>query len=125
MHPHEPDTVYIIPIKSDQVRVSPDGKLRVYRTRNGGRSWEALTRGLPQRHAYDIVLRDGLTTDSLDPAGIYFGTRNGKLYASKDNGGSWRLAADDLPPITCVRAAVLDERKPARRAKARSPRRRR
>jgi photosystem II stability/assembly factor-like uncharacterized protein len=125
MHPHEPDTVYIIPIKSDQVRVSPEGKLRVYRTRNGGRSWEALTRGLPQRHAYDIVLRDGLTTDSLDPAGIYFGTRNGKLYASKDNGGSWRLAAGDLPPITCVRAVVLDERKPARRAKARSPRRRR
>ena len=94
MHPHEPDTVYIIPIKSDQVRVSPDGKLRVYRTRNGGRSWEALTRGLPQRHAYDIVLRDGLTTDSLDPAGIYFGTRNGKLYASKDSGNSWRLAMD-------------------------------
>jgi hypothetical protein len=107
--------VYIIPIKSDQVRVSPEGKLRVYRTRNGGRSWEAMTRGLPQRHVYDIVLRDGLTTDSLDPAGVYFGTRNGKLYASNDNGGSWRLAIDGLPSITCVRAVVVDERKPARR----------
>jgi photosystem II stability/assembly factor-like uncharacterized protein len=124
IHPHEPDTVYIIPIKSDQVRVSPEGKLRVYRTRNGGRSWEALTRGLPQRHAYDIVLRDGLTTDSLDPAGIYFGTRNGKLYASNDNGGSWRLAMDGLPSITCVRAVVADERKPTRRKAARRSARR-
>jgi hypothetical protein len=61
------------------------------------------------------VLRDGLTTDSLEPAGVYFGTRNGKLYASKDNGGSWRLAVDGLPSITCVRAVVVDERKPARR----------
>ncbi len=124
IHPHEPETVYIIPIKSDQVRVSPEGKLRVYRTRNGGRSWEALTRGLPQRHAYDIVLRDGLTTDSLDPAGVYFGTRNGKLYASNDNGGTWRLAIDGLPSITCVRAVVGDERKPARRKATRRTARR-
>jgi photosystem II stability/assembly factor-like uncharacterized protein len=124
MHPHEADTVYIIPIQSDMVRVAPEEKLRVYRTRNGGRSWEALTRGLPQKRAYDIVLRDGLTTDSLDPAGIYFGTRNGKLYASKDNGASWRVAIDGLPSITCVRAVVVDERKPARRAKARRTARR-
>ena len=115
IHPHEPDTVYIIPIESDMVRVPPDGKLRVYRTRNAGRSWEALTRGLPQRGAYDIALRDALTTDSLEPAGIYFGTRNGKLYASRDSGGSWRLAIDGLPSITCVRAVVVDSRKPARR----------
>jgi len=115
IHPHEPDTVYIIPIESDMVRVPPDGKLRVYRTRNAGRSWEALTRGLPQRGAYDIVLRDALTTDSLEAAGIYFGTRNGRLYASKDSGGSWRLAIDGLPSITCVRAVVVDDRKPARR----------
>jgi len=124
IHPHEPDTVYIIPIQSDMVRVAPEEKLRVYRTRNGGRSWEALTRGLPQRHAYDIVLRDGLTTDSLEPAGIYFGTRNGRLYASKDSGASWRVAIDGLPSITCVRAVVVDEGKPARRAKARPAARR-
>ena len=124
MHPHEPDTVYIIPIDSDQVRISPEEKLRVYRTRNAGRSWEALTRGLPQRRAYDIVLRDGMTTDSLDPAGVYFGTRNGKLYASKDSGASWRVAIDGLPSITCVRAVVVDDRKPARRAKPRRAARR-
>lgn len=124
IHPHEPDTVYIIPIQSDQVRVSPEGKLRVYRTRNAGRSWEALTRGLPQRHAYDIVLRDALATDTLDPAGVYFGTRNGKLYASKDGGGSWRLALDGLPSITCVRAVVVDDRRPALRPKARRSARR-
>src|SRR5882724_4243740 len=118
-HPHEPDTVYIIPIKSDMERVAPEAKLRVYRTRNAGRSWEALTKGLPQRHAYDIVLRDGLSTDSLDPAGVYFGTRNGRLYASNDNGGSWRLAIDGLPPITCVRAAVVADRPAARSMKSR------
>ena len=118
-HPHEPDTVYIIPIKSDMERVAPEAKLRVYRTRNAGRSWEALTRGLPQRHAYDIVLRDGLSTDSLDPAGVYFGTRNGKLYASNDNGGSWRLAIDGLPPITCVRAPVVAHRPAARSTRSR------
>jgi photosystem II stability/assembly factor-like uncharacterized protein len=124
MHPHEPDTVYIIPIQSDMVRVAPEEKLRVYRTRNGGRSWEALTRGLPQRRAYDIVLRDAMTTDSLDPAGVYFGTRNGRLYASKDSGGSWRVAVDGLPSITCVRAVVVDDRKPARRGQARPAARR-
>jgi hypothetical protein len=129
-HPHEPDTVYIIPIESDTVRVAPEKKLRVYRTRNAGRSWEPLTRGLPQRNVYDIVLRDGLTTDSLNPAGVYFGTRNGKVYASNDSGGSWQLAMDGLPSITCVRAAVtvdrpaarsMTSRRPARRAKARRP----
>jgi hypothetical protein len=125
MHPHEPDTVYIIPIKSDQVRISPDAKLRVYRTRNGGRSWEALTRGLPQRHAYDIVLRDGLATDTLDPAGVYFGTRNGKVYTSNDEGRSWHLAVDGLPSVTCVRAVVAEDAKPARRAPERRTRARR
>ncbi len=124
MHPHEADTVYIIPIQSDMVRVAPEEKLRVYRTRNGGGSWEALTRGLPQRRAYDIVLRDAMTTDSLDPAGVYFGTRNGRLYASKDGGGSWRVAIDGLPSITCVRAVVVNDRKPARRTEARRSARR-
>ncbi len=124
MHPHEPDTVYIIPIQSDMVRVAPEEKLRVYRTRNGGGSWEALTRGLPQRRAYDIVLRDAMTTDSLDPAGVYFGTRNGRLYTSNDSGGSWRVAIDGLPSITCVRAVVVDDRKPARRTEARRSARR-
>ena len=118
-HPHDPDTVYIVPIESDTVRIAPETKLRVYRTRNAGRSWEPLTRGLPQRHVYDIVLRDALATDSLDPAGVYFGTRNGKLYASNDSGRSWRLAFDGLPSITCVRAAVIADRPSARSMKPR------
>ena len=118
-HPHDADTVYIIPIESDMVRMAPERKLRVYRTRNAGRSWEPLTRGLPQRNVYDIVLRDGLATDSLDPAGVYFGTRNGKVYASNDSGRSWRLAIDGLPSITCVRAAVVADRPAARSVKPR------
>lgn len=106
VHPHRPDTVYVIPLESDQFRCPPEAKLRVYRTDNGGRSWRALTRGLPQARSYDVVLRDALAADTLEPAGIYFGTRNGKLFASRNGGDSWRLVADGLPPIVCVRALV-------------------
>ncbi|MBI2490961.1 MAG: exo-alpha-sialidase, partial [Candidatus Rokubacteria bacterium] len=116
VHPHEPDTVYILPLESDAFRCPPGGKLRVYRTRNGGKSWHPLTRGLPQQGAYDTVLRDALATDTLEPAGVYFGTRNGKLFASRDGGDSWRLAVEGLPPIVCVRAVVTEgARRPARR----------
>jgi photosystem II stability/assembly factor-like uncharacterized protein len=109
-HPHEPDTVYIIPIESDEFRCTPDGRLRVYRTRNGGKTWEALTRGLPQKNALETVLRDGLAADTLKPAGVYFGTRSGRLYGSKSAGNSWRLIHEGLPPIVCVKAAVIEER---------------
>ena len=108
IHPREPDTVYVLPLESDTFRCPPGGKLRVYRTRNGGRSWQPLTRGLPQQGAYETVLRDALATDTLDPAGVYFGTRNGKLFASRDGGTSWRLAVEGLPPVVCVRAVVVD-----------------
>jgi len=81
--------------------------LRVYRTRNAGGSWESLERGLPQQGAYETVLRDAFTTDALDPAGIYFGTRSGKLYASKDEGKSWKKILEGLPQIVCVKAAVI------------------
>ena len=107
MHPHDPDTVYIVPIKADEFRVVPDGKLRVFRTRDAGTSWEPLTRGLPQADAYECILRDGMTADSHDPAGIYFGTRSGKLYGSADDGDRWREIAPALPAINCVKAAVL------------------
>jgi photosystem II stability/assembly factor-like uncharacterized protein len=107
VHPHEPETVYIVPLESDQFRCVPEAKLRVYRSRNGGRAWEALTRGLPQNQAFETVLRDGMSADSLEPAGIYFGTRSGKLYGSANAGGSWSLIAGGLPPITCVKAAVV------------------
>ena len=110
IHPHDPDTVYVVPLESDGFRCTPQAKLRVYRTRNGGRSWQPLTRGLPQKGAFETVLRDALATDTLDPAGVYFGTRSGKLYGSRDGGTSWRLLADGLPGVTCVRAVVVGRR---------------
>ncbi len=107
MHPHDPDTVYIVPLESDQFRCTPEAKLRVYRTTNAGESWEPLTAGLPQSGAYETVLRDGMSGDAIDPAGIYFGTRSGKLFGSNDSGESWMEMADGLPPIVCVKVAVL------------------
>ena len=113
IHPHDPDTVYIVPIESDEYRCTPEAKLRVYRTRNAGKSWEALTRGLPQKNALEVVLRDGLTTDTHDPAGIYFGTRSGKVYGSSDEGKSWQLIQEGLPSVVCVKAAVVDGAAPS------------
>ena len=106
MHPHEPDTAYIVPLESDEFRCCPEGKLRVYRTNDAGASWEALTDGLPQANAYETVLRDALATDALEPAGVYFGTRSGKVFASANDGESWREIADGLPQVVCVKAAV-------------------
>jgi photosystem II stability/assembly factor-like uncharacterized protein len=107
MHPHDPDCVYILPVESDEFRCTPDGHLRVYRTRNAGGSWEALERGLPQKGAYETILRDAMCSDSLDSLGIYFGTRSGKLYASRDAGKSWKKIVEGLPQIVCVKAAVI------------------
>ena len=109
MHPHEPDTVYIVPLESDEFRCTPEAKLRVYRTRNAGESWEALSEGLPQTDAYETVLRDAMAADSMKQAGIYFGTRSGKLFGSSDSGTSWREIAGGLPPVVCVRAATLQQ----------------
>ena len=106
MHPHDPDTVYIVPIEADVFRATPEAKLRVYRTRNAGASWQPLTRGLPQSGAYENVLRDALTADSFDSAGIYFGTRSGKLYGSRDEGATWTEIAGGLPPIVCVKTGT-------------------
>ncbi|HYW08002.1 MAG TPA: hypothetical protein VE913_13660 [Longimicrobium sp.] len=107
MHPHDPDTVYIVPIESDEFRCVPEAKLRVYRTRDAGASWEPLANGLPQEDAYETVLRDGLAADGHATAGIYFGTRGGRLFGSADEGASWREISGALPPIVCVRAAVV------------------
>src|SRR5260221_9239288 len=107
MHPHDADCVYVVPVESDEFRCTPEGRLRVYRTRNAGGSWESLERGLPQQGAYETVLRDAFCTDSLDPAGIYFGTRSGKLYASRDEGKSWKKILEGLPQIVCVKAAFI------------------
>src|SRR5262249_36995589 len=84
IHPRDPDTAFIVPLHSDMFRCTPDGKLRVYRTTNGGRSWKGMTRGLPQKGALETVVRDAMSVDALDPAGVYFGTRSGRLYASRD-----------------------------------------
>jgi hypothetical protein len=107
MHPTDPDTVYIVPLESDGFRCTPEAKLRVYRTRDAGASWEPLTEGLPQESAYETVLRDALDTDDAGPAGVYFGTRSGKVYASRNHGDSWALVTEGLPPVVCVKAAVL------------------
>ena len=107
MHPTDQDTVYIVPIQADMFRVVPEAKMRVYRTRDAGKSWEALSRGLPQENAYETVLRDGMATDSLRPAGVYVGTRSGKLFASANDGDDWMVIADALPSIACVKTAVL------------------
>ena len=121
-HPHEPDTVYIVPLESDEFRCTPEGRLRVYRTRNGGWSWQPLTKGLPQEGAFETVLRDAMAADACDKAGLYFGTRSGKLFASRDGGAAWRAIAEGLPPILCVKTAVVlkagRSARPARGARA-------
>ena len=106
-HPHDPDTVYIVPLQSDEFRIVPEAKLRVYRTRDAGASWHPLGDGLPQEKAYESVLRDGLAADTHEDAGIYFGTRSGKLFASSDAGDHWMPIIETLPPICCVKAAVI------------------
>jgi hypothetical protein len=107
VHPHDADTAYIVPLESDEFRCTPEGRLRVYRTRDAGKSWQPLTRGLPQKDALETVLRDALATDSLQKAGVYFGTRSGKLFASRDAGNSWTKIADGLPPVVCVKTATV------------------
>ena len=114
MHPNDPDTVYIVPLQSDEFRCVPEAKMRVYRTRDAGASWEPLSSGLPQKDVYETVLRDALTADSLDPAGIFVGTRSGKLFGSADDGEHWQEIADGLPSIACVKAAVVTAGKPRR-----------
>jgi serine/threonine protein kinase len=108
MHPNNPDGVFIIPVESDEFRCACDGRLRVYRTRNSGDSWEPLMRGLPQKRAYETVLRDAMTADSLDPFGIYFGTRSGQLFGSHDEGKTWQRILEGLPSVVCVRHAVVE-----------------
>jgi hypothetical protein len=107
VHAHEPETIYVVPIKSDSEHYPPKGRLRVYRSRRGGNEWEALTKGLPQRNCYVNVLRDAMSVDSLDPCGIYFGTTGGQVYASADAGDSWKPIVRDLPAILSVEVQTL------------------
>jgi hypothetical protein len=107
VHAHEPDTVYVIPIKSDSEHYPPDGKLRVYRSRAGGTEWEALTSGLPQSNCYVNVLRDAMAVDSLEECGVYFGTTGGQVYGSADAGDSWAPIVRDLPAVLSVEVQTL------------------
>ena len=107
VHAHEPETVYVVPIKSDSEHFPPDGALRVYRSRTGGNQWEALIRGLPQKNCYVNVLREAMSVDSLDPCGVYFGTTGGQVYASADAGDSWNCIVHDLPAVLSVEVQAL------------------
>ena len=107
VHAHEPETLYVVPIKSDSEHYPPNAKLRVYRSRTGGNEWEALTKGLPQRNCYVNVLRDAMAVDSLDQCGVYFGTTGGQVYASADAGDSWTPIVRDLPAVLSVEVQTL------------------
>jgi photosystem II stability/assembly factor-like uncharacterized protein len=107
VHAHEPDTVFVVPIKSDSEHYPPDGQLCVYRSRTGGHEWEPLGTGLPSRHCYVNVLRDAMAVDALDPCGVYFGTTGGQVYASADGGDTWEPVVRDLPAVLSVEAQTL------------------
>jgi len=107
VHAHEPDTIYVVPIKSDAEHFPLDGKLRVYRSRTGGDEWEALTNGLPQSDCYVNVLREAMDVDTLDSCGVYFGTTGGQVYASADSGDTWSAIVRDLPAVLSVEVQTL------------------
>ena len=107
VHAHEPETIYVVPIKSDSEHFPPDGKLRVYRSRAGGNEWEPLTKGLPQSNCYVNVLREAMAVDSMEECGIYFGTTGGQVYASADSGDSWTAIVRDLPAVLSVEVQLL------------------
>ena len=107
VHAHEPETIYVVPIKSDSEHFPPDGKLRVYRSRTGGNEWEALTNGLPQENCYVNILRDAMAVDSLDSCGVYFGTTGGQVYGSANAGDTWTPIVRDLPPVLSVEVQTL------------------
>ncbi len=107
VHAHEPETLYVVPIKSDSEHYVPDGKLRVFRSRSGGNDWEPLSQGLPERDCYVNVLRDAMAVDRMDECGVYFGTSGGQVYGSADSGDSWRAIVRDLPAVLSVEVQTL------------------
>ena len=107
VHAHEPETIYVVPIKSDSEHFPLDGRLRVYRSRSGGDEWEELARGLPERDCYVNVLRDAMAVDRLDECGIYFGTTGGQVYVSPDGGENWSAIVRDLPAVLSVEVQTL------------------
>jgi photosystem II stability/assembly factor-like uncharacterized protein len=109
VHPHDPNTIYVVPLVSDKHRVVPDGQMAVWRSRSSGAGWECLTQGLPAQNAWLTILRESLTVDTCDPAGVYVGTTSGQLFYSRDEGEHWELLADYLPAVVAVRAVLVTE----------------
>src|SRR3954471_131680 len=107
VHAHEPETIFIVPIKSDSEHYPLDGKLQVFRSRTGGNEWQPMTKGLPQKDCYVNVLREAMDVDSLDNCGVYFGTTGGQVYASTDGGESWNAIVRDLPPVVLVEVQTI------------------
>jgi photosystem II stability/assembly factor-like uncharacterized protein len=107
VHAHEPETIYVVPIKSDSEHFPLEGKLRVFRSRSGGNDWEPLSKGLPQKDCYVNVLRDAMAVDSLDECGIYFGTTGGQVYCSPDGGDNWNAIVHDLPAVLSVEVQTI------------------
>jgi len=107
IHPRQPETIFVLPLKGADFRCPPEAKLRVFRSRTGGALWDALGKGLPQENAFMGVYREGMAMDSLNPAGVYFGTNTGKIFASDNEGDSWRTLADNLPPVYSISTAVV------------------
>jgi photosystem II stability/assembly factor-like uncharacterized protein len=107
VHAHEPETIFVVPIKSDSEHFPLDGRLRVYRSRTGGNDWEPLAKGLPEKDCYVNVLRDAMAVDTLESCGVYFGTTGGQVYASPDGGDSWSAIVRDLPPVLSVEVQTL------------------
>ncbi len=107
IHAHEPETIYVVPIKSDSEHFPLEGKLQVYRSRTGGNEWEPLTKGLPQENCYVNVLRDAMAVDTLDDCGVYFGTTGGQVYCSPDGGDSWSAIVHDLPAVLSIEVQTL------------------
>ncbi len=106
-HPHDAGTLYVVPLVGDFNRVTPNGSMGVYRTSNGGRSWDRLSKGLPQENAYLTILREAMQTDPNDPVGVYVGTKTGQLYYSRDEGESWSLLTDLLPSVLSVETGIV------------------
>ena len=107
VHAHDPETIFVIPIKSDSEHYPLDGKLQVFRSRSGGNDWQPLTMGLPQEDCYVNVLREAMDVDALSPCGVYFGTTGGQVYASADGGDSWTAIVRDLPPVLSVEVQTI------------------
>jgi photosystem II stability/assembly factor-like uncharacterized protein len=107
LHPHDPNTLWVLPLDGPEMRVVPKGSLAAYRSANGGKTWQKQTKGFPAKKAYVTILREASSTDTCDPAGVYFGTENGQLYYTRNEGSQWQLLAENLPPIMSVEAAVV------------------